>query len=90
MAAAGTQGRGISAENAQNSAHVTSARAAGTAAANQPAPNWRSPDATIKGKGGNASKKAQLEALRTQILSDYKTNTKDGEEALLLGPGLGR
>jgi hypothetical protein len=60
-----------------------SARAIGQQAANAAAANWRSPDATIKGKGGLAEKKAQMEALRTQILSDYKKNTEDAEKVRL-------
>ncbi len=63
-----------------------SAAQIGEQAANAAAPNWRSPDATFKSKGGNAQKKEQMEALRTQILSDYRKNTRDAEKALLMGP----
>jgi len=58
-------------------------------------PNWRAPDAALKQGGSvigmSASNKAkvkqQMMALRSQIESDFKHNTKLGDTALLLGPG---
>lgn len=58
----------------------------GLAAANHAAPDWRSPDATVKAKGGNkSSKMAEMLALKSQIMSDYKKNTAAASQQLLMG-----
>lgn len=58
----------------------------GLAAAKNAAPDWRSPDATVKSKGGNkSSKMAEMLALKSQIMSDYKKNTAAASQQLLMG-----
>eukprot|EP00283_Hemiselmis_rufescens_P011553 CAMPEP_0173418386 /NCGR_PEP_ID=MMETSP1357-20121228/564_1 /TAXON_ID=77926 /ORGANISM="Hemiselmis rufescens, Strain PCC563" /LENGTH=470 /DNA_ID=CAMNT_0014380871 /DNA_START=8 /DNA_END=1420 /DNA_ORIENTATION=+ len=57
----------------------------GEEAANKAAPDMFSPDATIKGKASASSKREQMLALKSQIMSDYKKNTEDADKQLLMG-----
>lgn len=61
------------------------AQEVGLAAANAAAPDWRSPDAIGKGKGGKSNKMAEMLALKSSIMDDFKKNTAAASQQLLMG-----